>query len=332
MTIKDLAKQTGYSVGTVSRVLNHQPHVSPQARSTILACAQRCGFQLNTTAKTLKQQHGHGLLAVVTGHSNELFARMIEEIQTLLSETRYPLTVDYVDETEDAVLHAARRCRETKPLGILFLGGDVRDFERSFSQITLPSVLLTIDASALGFSNLSSVSTDDVAAAEQAVEHLIAQGHRSIGIISGDRSRYGPSLLRFEGWQRALSRHGIQADRAVQTARYSFQEGYAAMERLLEEESVTAVFAMSDVMAIGALRALHDRGRRVPEDVSVVGFDGLTLGDYCIPALTTICQQADLLARRGVEFLLSSIEEQTPARHETVPFEFMVKESVRTLG
>ena len=331
MTIKDLARQTGYSVGTVSRVLNNQPHVSEQARATILACAQRCGFQLNTTAKTLKQQHGYGILAVVTGHSNELFARMIEEIQTLLSHTRYPLTVDYVDEDEDAVLHAVRQCREKKPLGILFLGGDTRCFEQNFHQIPLPSVLMTIDASSLGFDNLSSVATDDVAAAEQAIEYLIAQGHRSIGIISGDRSRSGPSLLRFEGCRRALSRHGLEAEHADQTARYSFEEGYAAMLRLLEKESVTAVFAMSDVMAIGALRALHDRGYRVPEDISIIGFDGLALGDYSLPRLTTIRQQVDLLARKGVDFLLSSIEEQTPARHETVPFEFMAKESVRSL-
>ena len=328
MTIKDLAKQTGYSVGTVSRVLNDQPHVSQQARDTILACAERCGFQLNTTAKTLKQQHGYGILTIVTGHSNELFARMIEEIQTLLSHTRYPLTVDYVDEDEDAVLHAVHRCREKKPLGILFLGGDAIDFERNFHQISLPCVLMTIDASSLGFANLSSVSTDDVAAAEQAIEYLIGQGHHSIGIISGDRSRFGPSRLRFEGCRRALARHGLEAEHADQTARYSFEEGYAAMLRLLDNEEITAVFAMSDVMAIGALRALHDRGYHVPRDISVVGFDGLALGDYSLPRLTTIRQQVDLLARKGVEFLLSGIEKGTPARHETVPFDLICKESV----
>lgn len=327
MTIKDLARETGYSVGTVSRVLNDQPHVSEQARATILACAARRGFQLNTTAKTLKQQHGYGILAVVTGHSNELFARMIEAIQFLLADTRYPLTVDYVDEGEDAVLHAVRQCREKKPLGILFLGGDNRFFEQSFHRISLPCVMLTADASALGFPNLSSVSTDDAAAAEKAIEYLISQGHRKIGIISGDRECSGPSRLRFQGCQQALSRHGIRGQ-SDETARYSFEEGYAAMRRLLERDPITAVFAMSDVMAIGALRAAHDHGYRVPEDISLIGFDGLTLGGYSLPRLTTIRQQVDLLARKGVEFLLGAIEHGTPARHETVPFEFLLRESV----
>ena len=181
------------------------------------------------------------------------------------------------------------------------------------------------------FENLSSVATDDVTAAEQAIEHLIGRGHQRIGIISGDRSRFGPSLLRFEGCRRALSRHGLETEHADQTARYSFEEGYDAMLRLLEKEKLTAVFAMSDVMAIGALRALHDKGYRVPEDISIVGFDGLTLGEYSLPRLTTIHQQVELLARKGVDFLLSSIEDGTPARHETVPFEFMAKESVRSL-
>ena len=108
MTIKDLAKETGYSVGTISRVLNGQPNVSERAKQTILAYVEKSGFQLNANAKQLRQTHGDGILAVVTGRQNELFAHMIEHIQRLLAETQYPLTVDYVDESDDAVQHALR--------------------------------------------------------------------------------------------------------------------------------------------------------------------------------------------------------------------------------
>ena len=101
MTIKDLARLSGYSVGTVSRALNGLPNVSEQARSAILALAQERGYQLNTNAKYLKQIHSSGIVAVVTGTSNELFAQMIERIQQTLPTDRYPLTVDYVDENED---------------------------------------------------------------------------------------------------------------------------------------------------------------------------------------------------------------------------------------
>ena len=111
------------------------------------------------------------------------------------------------------------------------------------------------------------------------------------------------------------------------TARYAFQDGYDAALRLLEQPGLTAIFAMSDVMAIGAMRALHDRGLRIPEDISVIGFDGLELGEFYTPKLTTIRQQASLLVDRGVALLLGTLERGAVARHETVPFTLAVRES-----
>lgn len=330
MTIKDLARETGYSVGTVSRVLNGQPNVSEKARSAVLACAQRQGFQLNANAKRLKQQRSDGILAVVTGTSNELFASMIEQIQRILAQTSHSLCVDYVEETEDPVAYALRVCREKKPEGILFLGGGTRLYARSFGRISIPSVLLTNDASRLGFANLSSVTTDDVAAAECAIDYLVSCGHRQIGIISGDLAATGPSLQRFEGCRRAFARHGLpEPAQHCELARFSFRDGYLAAKRLLARERVTAIFAMADVMAIGAIRALVESGLRVPEDVSVIGFDGLELGEFYIPKITTIRQHTSLLAQRGVALLLDAIERNAPARHETVPFVLAEHSSVK---
>lgn len=329
MTIKDLARQTGYSVGTVSRVLNGQPNVSEKAKEAILAYANQSGFQLNMNAKYLKQQHGDGITAIVTGTSNELFFHMIEHIQRELAQTQYLLTVDYVEENEDAVQHAVRIGREKKPLGLLFLGGDARLFAQSFAGVTLPGVALTADASKLGFRNLSSVTTDDVVAAECAIDYLFDCGHREIGVITGDLAVSGPSRMRYIGCHRAFARHGasIPESRFV-TARYSYAAGYQAAQELINDRKITAIFAMSDVMAIGAIRALQDYGLRVPEDISVIGFDGIELGTYYIPKLTTIRQQVDLLAKRGVALLLQAIENKTEAQHETVPFELVCNGSV----
>lgn len=332
MTIKDLARETGYSVGTISRVLNGQPNVSERARRTIMAYVEKSGFQLNTNAKHLRQTHGDGILAVVTGTQNELFAHMIEHIQRLLAETQYPLTVDYVDENDNAVQHALQMSRETKPLGIFFLGGDTRFFAQSFNGISVPSVLLTADASELGFANLSSVTTDDISAAQCAIEHLIACGHRRIGVISGNLDCSGPSRLRNEGCRRAFKKHDLPfAEEQSTIAQYSFADGYAAALRLLRAPELTAIFAMSDVMAIGAMRALQDHGLRVPQDISIIGFDGLALGEYYIPKLTTIRQDAEQLALRGVELMLQALKEEIPARHEKVPFELAVRGSVARL-
>ena len=180
MTIKDLAEKTGYSVATISRVLNNHPNVSVTAREAITRAVEESGFQLNTNAKQLKQ-HAKSILVVVKGTSNEMFSEMVETIQKLVSQTSYPLYVDYMDEDSNEVLRAVHLCREKKPLGILFLGGNSRNFQNDFDKIDIPCVLVSNDASGLNFSNLSSVCTDDRQAARCAMDSLIAMGHRNFG-------------------------------------------------------------------------------------------------------------------------------------------------------
>ncbi|MBR6596202.1 MAG: LacI family DNA-binding transcriptional regulator [Oscillospiraceae bacterium] len=334
MTIKDLAVKTGYAVGTVSRALNDHPNVSDKARKAILQAAQECGFELNQNAKQLKQQHSNTILVVVKGNNNELFSEMLEFIQPLISRTRYQLAVDYNDEDDNEVIRAVQLCREKKPLGLMFLGGNSRNFSQDFSKIDIPAVLVTNDASGLKFDNLSSVCTDDAAAAQQAVETLIALGHRKIAVIGGDRQTSDTSHLRYEGCQRAFQAHGIDFDpeRDYQGVRYSYQDGFNAIRTLLKTgREFTAVFACADVMAIGAIRALWEAGRRVPEDVSVMGVDGLPLGSFLVPQLSGISQSVQGMAQRAVEILLSGIEQGTGAVHETVPFGINQRESVRRI-
>ena len=138
MTIKDLAKKTGYGVATVSRVLNGQPSVSETARSVILRAAEESGFQLNSNAKQLKQQRSNAILVVVKGRSNELFSELIENIQALADQVHYPLHVDYMDESLNEVQRAVQLCREVKPMGVLFLGGDSQNFIDDFHHIDIP--------------------------------------------------------------------------------------------------------------------------------------------------------------------------------------------------
>ena len=334
MTIKDLAAKTGYAVGTVSRALNNHPNVSERARQVILDAAAESGFQLNINAKQLKQHHSTSILVVVKGIGNELFGEMVEAIQNLIAQTRYQLVVDYMDEDANEVLRALQLCREKKPLGILFLGGNNENFVRDFGYIDIPCVLVTNDGSALPFDNLSSVSTDDREAARCATETLIRLGHRHIAIIGGDRAISDTSRLRYEGCMRAFAEHGIEFDsqRDYQGVRYSYSDGYQATQALLDQGCrFTAIFAIADVMAIGAIRALRDNGLRVPQDVSVLGVDGLPLGSFLVPQLATVRQSISLLAKRSVEILLSCMEMGAAACHETVPFEVLERESIRAI-
>ena len=332
MTIKDLSAQTGYSVGTVSRVLNNQPNVSEKARKAILEAAEASGFQLNANAKQLKQSHSNAVLVVVKGTSNEMFSGMVEIIQACMAETSYQLMVDYIDENSNEVLRALQLCRERKPLGILFLGGNRAHFQQDFQRIGVPCVLVTNDAAGLGFENLSSVSSDDVQAGRTAIQELVAQGHRKIAVIGGDLEASDISRLRYQGCLEAFGANGIPFDpeQDYESIRYSFEEGYRAARNLLDKgRQFTAVFAASDVMAIGAIRALRDAGLRVPEDVSIMGFDGLDVGRYTVPTLSTIRQNVDAMARRSVEMLLENIKEGHLPRYEMVPFDVKLRESIR---
>jgi len=333
MTIKDLAKKTGYSVATISRVLNNRPNVSRKTRDKINRAVEESGFQINTNAQQLKQ-HATSILVVVKGTSNEMFSEMVETIQNLIAQTQYPLYVDYMDEDSNEVLRAAQLCREKKPLGILFLGGNSHNFLEAFEKIKIPCVLVSNDASNLPFPNLSSVCTDDRQASRSAMDSLIALGHRKFVIVGGDRRTSDTSRLRYEGCLQAFRNHGIAYDEELdyQGVRFSYQDGYNATQKLIANgRPFTALFAAADVMAIGAIRALHNNGLRVPRDVSVMGFDGLILSSFLVPQLSTVAQSAQEMAKRSVEILIQRIEQGGTACHESVPYSLCQRESTRRI-
>lgn len=332
MTIKDIAKESGYAVGTVSRVLNHTPGVSEKARLAIMEVVEKYHFQLNSNAKHLKKQSHDGIAIIIKGTQNMLFAAIVEEMQGLIKAKDYDCSVYYIEEDCNEVEQAIQICVERRPLGILFLGSSLANFRERFAEVEIPCVMVTNSAETLGFDNLSSVGTDDIEAARFAVEHLIHLGHTNIGMLGGKLEFSHAGNSRYIGCLQALHDNGIpfDKDRQYEPAAFSIPDGYAAMERLLfKMPEITAVFAVSDVMAIGAIRAIMDKGLRVPEDISVIGFDGIEIGKYMIPRLTTIRQHRECIVSRSVEILLESIENGTPATHTVESFHLISGESVR---
>ncbi len=334
MTIKDIAREAGYAVGTVSRVINNNPNVSPAARARIRAVIEKYNFRPNTNAKHLKQQASQGIAMIVKGTHNMLFALVLEKLQAQCGAAGYNSMVYYIDEQDNEVDRARQICREHKPHGVIFLGSDRNHFGPDLEELGVPCLLMTNSAAGEAIENLSSVSVDDTAAAARMVAYLLDHGHRRIAFIGGDLVSSQPSSARLSGCIGELSRHGMALNLAAQyvPARYTLPGGYAAMEQLLQTvPGLTAVFAFSDIMAIGAIRALRDHGLRVPEDVSVCGFDGIELAAYLAPRLTTIRQPADRMASRGVTMLVHCIEQHSGAVHELVPYELLEGESVLRL-
>lgn len=332
MTIKDIARESGYSVGTVSRVLNHAPGVSEKARTKIMAVVDKYHFRLNSNAKQLKQQCSNGIAIIVKGTQNMLFADLVEQMQRLIELKGYACMLFYINEDDNEVEHAVQIYRERHPEGILFLGSNQQYYDEQFGAIQIPCVLVTNSAASLELPNLSSVSTDDETAAKFAVEQLISLGHRKIGVLGGKTAISFAAFSRYRGCEKAFEQHHMPfvPQKQYEEASFSMSEGYRAMERLLQKmPDLTCVFAMSDVMAVGAIRAICDKGLRVPEDISVIGFDGLDLSMYMVPRLTTIRQYKESIVQRSIEILLSCIEDKTSAVHEVVPFQFVPGESVQ---
>ena len=330
MTIKDLAAKTGYAVGTVSRVLNNHPNVSEKARAAILAAVEESGFQLNVNARQLKQTHGTSILVILKGSGNILFAQMLESLQTALHGTRYPLHVEYIHGADNEVHRARTLVREKKCLGVIFLGGNLDNFRAEFEELGVPGVLITNSALELQMPNLSSVCIDDRKAAACAVETLISLGHKKITVLGGHRTYSDTCRKRWEGVLEAMEKHGLTIDPELDyaTVYFSPDGGYSGTTELLSRgREFTALFTMSDLMAIGAFRALKDAGLQVPGDVSVVGFDGLPVDEFLIPRLSTVDQPGPDMACRGLELLLDAIENGADARHEALPFTIVHRES-----
>lgn len=331
MTIKDIALESGYAVGTVSRVLNNNPNVSAAARARILEVVRRHDFRPNANAKHLKQRSNSGIAIIVKGNLNMLFADILEKAQSLIARRGYASILYYIDEDANEVEQAAQICQQRKPYGLMFLGSALENFTAPTALFGVPAILVTNNATPLDLPQLSSVCVDDSAAASLMIETLITQGHREIGVIGGRADGSRPSRARLDGCKTALARHKLCFDptRQYAMARSSLQGGYRAMEELLQKyPALTAVFTMSDLIALGAIRALRDHGLRVPEDISVTGYDGIALANYCTPRLTTIRQDSDQMAQRGVEILLDCIENSAPATHELIPFALLPGESI----
>ena len=239
MTIVDIAKESGYSVTTVSRVLNNRQDVSPAAKETIMKIVEAHNFVPNTNAKRLKQTISRNIYLLVKGTSNMLFANVVEEIQSIIDRTDYSLSITYLDEDSNLSSVTDRICRERKPLGIIFLGGSREDFSEDTSSFKVPCVIVT------------TVSIDDEKAGETIVDYLIEHGHTKIAEIGANLELSQTARLRHNGYLNSLKKHGITPDeRYYERARFSYDSAYRAMKKPHKDmaaRSVELLFNMIDL-------------------------------------------------------------------------------------
>lgn len=336
ITIRDIARMCGVGVSTVSRAMNNHPDINPETKQKILDAIQEYGYIPNNSARNLKRTEARSIAVLVKGMTNPFFSSMIRVMEAEIKRRRYAMVLHHVEQSEDEVDVALELTKEKRLQGIIFLGGYFHHAEEKLEKLHVPFILSTVGCMPEHMSRqqYSSLSVDDEKESCRMVSYLLEQGHRKIAILCADTTDQSIGQLRLLGYRKAFAEHGLSVDEDLicrmkqDIEAYSYENGYAMTQDLLSRrDDVTAVFAISDIMAMGACRALVERGRRVPQDIAVAGFDGIEAGSYFIPSITTIRQPVETIAQETICLLFEILEGREEHQHQTFEAELLVRES-----
>lgn len=338
LTIKDIARLSGVSVSTVSRVLNDRPDVSEESRRRVRAVIQAENYIPNNSARDLVRINSDAIGLIVRGVQNPFYTDIIHAIERVLEAAGCTMVMRQIGFSDDEIEAGAVMQREKRLRGIIFLGGRSDYTPEELARVTVPYVLCSYTNSygTLDPNTYSSVSICDEDAAYTAVNELIANGHRRIAALIAAKDDSAISQLRYQGYCRALHEHGLAlCDALVFSTGESFaiEDAYRTMDAALEQaDDFTALFTIADDMAIGAMRALREHGKDIPGDVSVVAIDGIAVSEYIHPMLSTVCQPKEELGTKSAELLLDVIEGRGGHEQVTLPTTFRAGASIRRLG
>jgi LacI family transcriptional regulator len=330
LTLEDIAKQAGVSRSTVSRVVNNHPNVSDKVRKRVLEVIESTGYHPNIAARTLASQRSWmiGLVvprSVSSFFTDPYFPHLTRGIAKGCNQHDYTLGLFLVGTNEDEEKIVPRVSRSGLLDGILVQAGHHGDqvIDR-LVQSTIPLVMVGRPFQPEG---ISYIDVDNVEGAYNAVNHLVRLGYERIGTITGPhKSTVG--VDRLEGYRKALTDRGRVVDDAL-VAEGDFTEdgGYYAMQRLLPARP-DAIFAASDIMAVGAIQATQEEGLRVPDDIAFIGFDDVPLANHRDPKLTTIRQPVYQFGFSAVETLIDLIENgREPARRVMMGTELIIRDT-----
>lgn len=338
-TIKDIAKLCGVGVSTVSRAINNHPDINQQTKEKIMQVIREYNYIPNNSARNLKRIDSNAIAILIKGITNPLFSSMIKTFEKKIKDKKYTFILRHVDNREDEIDVAMELIKEKRLKGIVFLGGHFHHSEEKLRQLKVPFVLSTVETTQIIDKTIcSSVSVDDFKESYKMVDYLCKQGHRKIAFITAPLDDRSIGNLRLDGYLSALRDNGISVNENLirfmkeDVESYSMQNGYIVAKELLESgENFTAIYGICDSVALGACRAVFDAGKKIPEDYSVAGFDGLDIGQYYNPSLTTIKQPIEKMAEETIKILFDAIKKKIPAQHRTFQGELIIGQSTRPI-
>lgn len=332
VTIKDVAKQAGVSPSTVSRVIADHPRISPDTKEKVRAIMVELGYYPNAIARSLVNQTSNSIGVIRSRLTEESFANpffpaVIQGISSVAHKHKLNLVLSTSNTFEQEDEECLNLLRQRRVDGVILLASHRNDqLIPRLTQGKFPFVLIgRYD----GPEEINWVNNDNVADAKTAVSYLLAKGHRKIACLDGD-PRYVVSADRLQGYYEALAEYGVATDnRLVEHSEFSVDGGYAAIRRIFERnDNVTAVFAVDDLVAIGAMRSLQEQDVVVGRDVAVVGFNNTFLGSYVQPALTSVRVPIYELGQISVQMLTAQIYGSgIYPDHQMLPARLVVRDS-----
>ncbi len=339
-TIKDIARICGVAVSTVSRAINNHPDINEETKTLIMKAIKEHNYIPNNSARNLKRSESNTIAVLIKGISNPFFGNMLKVLEHAIQKKKYSFLLHRVEEHEDEIEVALHLEKEKRLKGIVFLGGYFTQSDDRLEQMTVPFILSTGGISEIIDKNkYSYVIVDDKRESYKMVDYLCKLGHKKIAIITAPADDECIGKPRLEGYIKALSDNHIpyneklvQYNNDKKNDTFTMKYGYeVTKELLLSGADCTAIYAISDSMAVGACKAIFEMGKRIPEDYSVAGFDGMDISFYYHPSITTIKQPVEEMAKETIRILFKMLENEIDREGKAFSAELVIGQSTRQI-
>ncbi|MDX6362519.1 MAG: hypothetical protein QOC85_1526 [Streptomyces sp.] len=333
VSLKDVAEHAGVSIKTVSNVVNNYPHVTPGMRARVQEAIDELGYRPNLTARHLRKGRTGIIALAVPELGNPYFAELAGAVVDAAAEHEFTVLLDHTRGDREQEVLVSQGFRANVIDGLILSPLELESEDLRGRTDDVPLVLLGEREYDLPYDH---IAIDNVAAARTAVRHLLSRGRTRIAYLGARTdSANRPAHLRLAGWREELTEAGVPAPDSlvVPVGGWDRAEGARAMARLLDSGvRPDAVFAYNDLVAIGAMRVLHERGLRVPWDVAVAGFDDIEEGHFGAVTLTTVSPDKQAIARMAVASLLRTLSGRAEPGGRELTAEFRLIERESTLG
>ena len=306
MSIKDVAREAGVSTATVSHVINNTRHVSDEVRARVLDAIKRCDYYPNAQARSLASGRSHTLGLLISDIANPFFPELVKSIETAAFERGYDVVLANTNYEALRTSNYVRRLIERKVAGVALMTSEL-DMSLVDELARRDVCVVFLDQGLFG-AHMSNLVVNYAAGIEEAIQHLVALGHRSINYIGGP-ARLRSAAKRREAFEDSIARLLPGTHPAVYEGDFKIEGGRRAAGLMLEAgRPPTAVIVANDMMALGVMQEFRAAGLKIPQDISVVGFDDIAFASLTDPPLTTVCLPRTELGLRAVEALMTTIE------------------------